>query len=81
MLLLTRRENEIITIDGKIHFKVMYIRNKQVCIGIHAPLDKHIMRAELLTDIQKFSINSVMGSPIDANFNLTSRRNTVCKSK
>ncbi len=81
MLLLTRRENEIITIDGKIHFKVMYIRNKQVCIGIHAPLDKHILRTELLNDVQKFSIHSVMGSSIDSNFNITSRRNTVCKLK
>ncbi len=60
MLLLTRRENEIISIDNNIYFKVLSIRNKQVCIGIHAPRGKHILRTELLTGLEQASIDSIM---------------------
>ena len=47
MLVLTRKQDETIVIDGRIKVKVMRIRGKAVRIGIAAPAEIAIRRSEL----------------------------------
>lgn len=46
MLILTRRENESITV-GDVTFKIVRIRGGNVRIGVEAPKDVRIVRTEL----------------------------------
>ena len=48
MLILTRRPEESIIIDGDIKLKILSVRGNQVRIGFEAPSDVTIMREELL---------------------------------
>jgi len=52
MLILTRRVGETITIGRDITITVYGTRGVQVRIGIHAPLDVAIHRAEILPRIK-----------------------------
>ena len=47
MLVLTRRQNQKIEIDGKISIEVLKIKGNTVRLGILAPKDKKILRGEL----------------------------------
>jgi len=47
MLVLTRRVGETITIDGDIHISIVRVQGRQVRVGISAPKDRKIQRAEL----------------------------------
>jgi carbon storage regulator len=47
MLVLTRKANETIVIDGNIHIKVLSIRGSQIRLGIEAPDEVRIYREEL----------------------------------
>ncbi len=47
MLVLTRKMNESIVIDGDISIKVVSVRGNQVRLGITAPLSHSIYRSEL----------------------------------
>ena len=47
MLILTRKSGQTIVIGGGIQVKVLEIRGNRVRIGIDAPADVHIVRAEL----------------------------------
>ncbi len=47
MLVLTRKMNESIVIDGDISIKVVSVRGNQVRLGISAPLSHSIFRSEL----------------------------------
>ena len=47
MLVLTRKQDEEIVIDGRIMVKVMRIRGRTVRIGIAAPAEVLIRRSEL----------------------------------
>ncbi len=48
MLILTRRPDESIIIDGDIKLKILSINGNQVMIGFEAPDDVTIVREELL---------------------------------
>ena len=53
MLVLTRREQERIVIDGDIVITVLGVdKNGQVRIGIDAPHDKKILRGELIEAVE-----------------------------
>lgn len=47
MLVLTRKANETIVIDGQITVKVLKVRGNSISIGIEAPGDVPIRRGEL----------------------------------
>lgn len=51
MLVLTRRQGEVLTIDGDIIIQVLEVKGKQVRIGIEAPKNKKIQRNELINRI------------------------------
>lgn len=53
MLILTRRPNESLMIGGGIEVKVLGINGNQVRIGIDAPKDVEVHRAEIFERIQK----------------------------
>ncbi len=50
MLILTRRKEESVIIDGDIRVVVLGIKNGQVRLGFEAPDDVNIVREELLAD-------------------------------
>jgi carbon storage regulator CsrA len=50
MLVLSRKINEAIVIDGSIRITMTSISNRQVRLGIDAPPDVRILREELLPD-------------------------------
>jgi len=47
MLVLSRKENETIIIDGRIKVRINQIRGNKVSVGIEASDDVAILRAEL----------------------------------
>jgi carbon storage regulator len=47
MLVLTRKKNESIVIDGRISIEVLQIKGKTIRLGISAPDDIKILRGEL----------------------------------
>jgi carbon storage regulator len=51
MLVLTRRENERIIIDGRITITVVRVQGDRIRIGIEAPQEVPIMREELLAKV------------------------------
>ncbi|MGN1393319.1 MAG: carbon storage regulator CsrA [Succinivibrionaceae bacterium] len=48
MLILTRRIDESLTINGNVKITVLSIKGNQIRIGIEAPKDVSIQRTELL---------------------------------
>ena len=64
MLVLTRKQDETIVIDGRIKVKVIRIRGKTVRIGITAPAEIAIRRSEL----------SVLAGPVAKEPNSRQRR-------
>jgi carbon storage regulator len=53
MLILTRKVDEIVVIGDNIKVKVIQIRGKQVRLGIEAPPDLLVLRAEGKLDFEK----------------------------
>jgi len=53
MLILTRRPDESIIIDGNIKLKILGVNGNQVRLGFEAPSDVHIVREELLEKEQQ----------------------------
>jgi carbon storage regulator len=51
MLVLTRKEGQLILIDG-VTVEVVAINGKKVRIGIHAPEDVSILRGEIADSVQ-----------------------------
>ena len=47
MLVITRKVNQQIVIDGGIRITVLRIRGNQVQLGIEAPRDVNVLRSEL----------------------------------
>lgn len=50
MLILTRKINEAIQIGDSIKLKILHIGDSQVKVGIEAPADIRIFRAEIYTE-------------------------------
>ena len=53
MLILTRKKNESIIIDGNIEVKIIEIEDGKIRLGIEAPKEIEILRKELYEEIQK----------------------------
>ena len=53
MLILSRKLNESIVIDGRIVVKIMRVDGEVVKVGIEAPKDVPIHRLEIYSEIQK----------------------------
>ena len=60
MLILSRKLNECIVIDGKIIIKVLRLDKDTVKLGIQAPPDLPVHRQEVFDQIQK---NKQAGNP------------------
>jgi len=52
MLVLTRKLNQSIVIDGSIEVVVLEVRGEQVRLGIRAPKDVPVHRKEIFEQIQ-----------------------------
>ena len=53
MLILTRKKNESIIIDGNIEVKIIELEDGRVKIGIEAPKEIEILRKELYDQMQE----------------------------
>ena len=51
MLVLARRVNEALVIDGDIEITVIEVRNGVVKLGINAPRQRKVLRKELVTEV------------------------------
>lgn len=59
MLVLSRMEGEIISLNGIIFFKIMEIRGNSVRIAFHAPKEVIIKRSELCNDEVQDKIKTI----------------------
>lgn len=62
MLILTRKLNEEISIDGKITIKIISISDNQVKLGIDAPKEVQILRQEILDRVLENAKDAVTKS-------------------
>lgn len=53
MLVLSRKPNESIVIDGNVTVSVLRVDNENVRIGVEAPLKIPVMRKEIYEEIKK----------------------------
>jgi carbon storage regulator len=58
MLVLSRKVNERIVIDGEIRITVLNIRGSQVRIGIEAPTDVRILREEIRGSAEPVTVDA-----------------------
>ena len=57
MLILTRSKDQVITIGDNIRITIVEVRGDKVRVGIDAPRDVQVTRAELLEQTQEGSSN------------------------
>ena len=62
MLVLSRRTNESIVIDGRIILSVLRVEGEVVKIGVSAPKEIHVLRKEVYDEIQSSNLQAVGGS-------------------
>ncbi len=62
MLVLSRRINESIIIDGRITINVLRVEGEVVKIGVTAPREIHILRKEVYDEIQANNAQAVGAS-------------------
>lgn len=65
MLVLTRKEGEIITIGDSIKIYIQEIKDNQVKLGIQAPSDIPVHREEIYLKIQKENMRAILSCPED----------------
>lgn len=68
MLILTRKLNEEINIDGEITVKIISISDNQVKLGIEAPKSVQIVRKEVLDRVKentKDALNRIKENPAE----------------
>lgn len=58
MLILTRKKNESIIINGNIEIKILGVEDGKVSIGIKAPKDVDIYRKEIYESIEEENIKA-----------------------
>ncbi|MDN5352596.1 MAG: carbon storage regulator [Clostridiales bacterium] len=59
MLILTRKKNESIIIDGNIEIQVISIEEGKVKLGINAPKEIEILRSEIVHKVQESNLEAV----------------------
>ncbi|NLV89652.1 MAG: carbon storage regulator CsrA [Tissierellia bacterium] len=59
MLILTRKKDESIILDGRIEIKIIEIEEGKVKIGIEAPRDIDIIRKELYKKVEEENITAI----------------------
>jgi carbon storage regulator len=59
MLILSRKVNESIVIDGRIIVKVVRLEGEVVKLGIQAPLDVPVHRQEVYEEIQRSNVEAL----------------------
>lgn len=64
MLILSRKPGESIVIDGRITVKVMRVEGDVVKIGIEAPAEVPVHRAEVYVEIQKNNQEALVNSGV-----------------
>ena len=62
MLILSRKKDESIIIDGNIEIKIIEIEDGKVKIGIEAPKNIEILRKELYKKVQEENLAAVNNS-------------------
>src|SRR4051812_31027876 len=62
MLVLARRVNEKIVIDGDITITVLEVSGGQVRLGIEAPRERRILRYELVLEVQSENRDALAGA-------------------
>jgi carbon storage regulator len=67
MLVLTRKLNQTIVIDGNIKVKIVEINDGGVKLGIDAPKTIPVHRQEVFEEIQK---ENTLAAKVSKNFNL-----------
>ena len=75
MLVLSRKVNEEVIIDGRIRVQVLQVKGKTIRIGISAPDDVKILRGEL----QPFEIEKSTGGKV-ASPQETNRRSLMAQA-
>jgi len=58
MLVLSRKPNESIVIDGNVTVSVLRVDNENVRIGVQAPLEIPVMRKEIYEEIKTNNENA-----------------------
>lgn len=66
MLALTRRPGESILIGDQIRVTLIDARGKRVKIGVEAPPDFFIRRADQTKDIFQANARSILSAPVDS---------------
>jgi carbon storage regulator len=62
MLVLSRKINESIVIDGRITINVLRVEGEVVKLGITAPKEIHVLRKEVYDEIQSNNLQAVGAS-------------------
>ena len=63
MLVLSRKSNETIVIDGRIIVKVVRVEGGTVRLGIEAPIDVPVHRQEIFDEIQRNNREALNAAP------------------
>ena len=62
MLVLSRKTNECIVIDGRITISVLRVEGEVVKLGVTAPREIHVLRKEVYDEIQANNMQAVGAS-------------------
>jgi len=80
MLVLSRKVDQEIVIDGNIKIHVLKIKGNTIRLGIEAPSEVHIARGELEKKDSRQARNIPKADDVSANFSLVFDENDVCDS-
>lgn len=64
MLVLSRKINESIVIDGRITINVLRVEGEVVKLGVTAPREIHVLRKEVYDEIQSNNVQAVGASQL-----------------
>ena len=65
MLVLSRKASQRIVIDGRITITVVKLQGNRVCLGIEAPREMAVNRAEIIFDAPEASFEPVASGEVN----------------